>query len=110
MSQNRLPALPSVSSARPLVKCACGCGRLTSRTFAPGHDSRLKGGCVRVARGLLSLAQIAEIMGRPFADAVRKAMADKALMRRWNVELPKGKDVKPEAEVEVAAEVPAEVA
>lgn len=94
----RLASLPSVSSARPQSPCACGCGRLTGRTFAPGHDARLKGGCVRVARGLMTLKQIADAIGqvegpargKAFADAVRKALADRQLMKRWNVEVPKG--------------------
>lgn len=103
----KLPSLPSVSSTRPLVKCACGCGRLTSRTFAPGHDARLKGGCVRVARGLLSLKQVADAMGKPFADAVKKALADRVLMRRWNVEVPKG--ASKETVEDVAAEVAEDV-
>lgn len=98
-SLNRLPSLPSVSSARPQVPCACGCGRRTGRTFAPGHDARLKGGCVRVARGLMTLKEVAEHMGKPFADAVRKALADRQLMKRWQVEVPR----------EAKAEVPAEV-
>lgn len=80
-----LPALPSVSSVRPQHACACGCGRLTSRTFAPGHDARLKGGVVRLVRGLLTIDQIGEIMGLPFAAACLKALQDGPLMVRWAV-------------------------
>lgn len=87
---NSLPVLPSLpsSSTRPSHPCACGCGRSCKGTFAPGHDARLKGGCVRVANGSMTLDQVAEVMGRPFADAVKRALANRALMARWQVEVP----------------------
>ena len=84
---NSLPALPSVSRLRPQVRCACGCGFLTQRTFTPGHDARLKGLIIRVVRGLMTLDQVAEFGGPDTRKAVAKAMTDKALMRRWNIEI-----------------------
>ena len=83
-----LPALPSVSSVRPQHACACGCGRLTGRTFAPGHDARLKGGVVRVVRGLMTLDEIEQVMGAPFRKAVEAVLASPALLRRWSIEVP----------------------
>lgn len=54
-----LPKLPArARKPRPQVQCACGCGALTGRTFAPGHDSRLKGWVLRVERGIVKLADI----------------------------------------------------
>ena len=85
---NRLPALTSLSSVRPLVPCRCGCGGSTQRTFVPGHDSRLKGLIVRVIRDVMTLDQVAEWGGPGTRKAVEAAMKDRALMKRWNIEAP----------------------
>lgn len=94
MANNSLPALPSVPRVRPLFSCACGCGSLTQRTFTPGHDAKLKGIIVRVVRGVMSLEDVktwADEFGRgtQTVEAVRKAMANKGLMQRWNIVVPK---------------------
>jgi len=106
MTNNRLASLPSLpsSTTRAHVPCACGCGRTTTRTFAPGHDARLKGGIVRVVRGLMTLKEVADVMGRPFAEAVRKAMADTVRMRAWGLEA----EVKAARRAETKVEQPVE--
>ena len=60
----KLPALPrAASKQKPLVPCACGCPAMTRSTFYPGHDSRLKGWALRIARGVLTLADMTEKYG-----------------------------------------------
>lgn len=56
----KLPPLPRKASAsnKPLVDCGCGCGVKTKSKFAPGHDSRLRGWSIRVARDLVKLEAI----------------------------------------------------
>lgn len=88
MTTNKLPQLPSLPSTRrpgAQRKCACGCERLTQRTFAPGHDARLKGGVIRHIAGM-PIAEIAEIMGQAFADAVTATLANPARLRAWSIE------------------------
>lgn len=80
-----LPTLPTATRTRPTSACRCGCGRLTQRMFAPGHDARLKGLIIRQIRGVMTNADIAEWGGQATADAVTKAIADKALMKRWDI-------------------------
>lgn len=54
--RTKLPALPrAASKQKPEVDCACGCGAKTRSTFYPGHDSRLKGWALRIARNVLTL-------------------------------------------------------
>jgi len=36
-------AVAKAPKAKALASCLCGCGALSARTFAPGHDMRLKG-------------------------------------------------------------------
>jgi hypothetical protein len=91
-TNNRLPALPSVSRIRPMFSCSCGCGSLTQRSFTPGHDARLKGIIIRVVRGVMTLDDVrewAEGRGEQTVAAVTKAMANKGLMARWNITIPK---------------------
>lgn len=55
----KLPPLPrKAGSPKPLVDCACGCGLKTRSKFAPGHDSRLRGWSLRVARGFIKMDEI----------------------------------------------------
>lgn len=91
---NNLPALPSVGRIRPSFSCACGCGSLTQRSFTPGHDARLKGLIIRLVRGVMTLDDVrtwADEIGRgeQTVAAIKKAMANAALMKRWNIEIPK---------------------
>lgn len=89
---NSLPSLPSVARVRPLFSCTCGCGLLTQRAFTPGHDARLKGLIIRVVRGVMTLEDVrtwAEDRGDQTVAAVKKAMANAALMKRWNIVIPK---------------------
>lgn len=54
-----LPSLPSRSRKnRPLVPCACGCGRPTHGTWYPGDDGRATGWAIRIERGLMVLADV----------------------------------------------------
>ena len=73
-----LAALPKMPKAarkpKALVPCGCGCGGTTTRSFAPGHDSRLKGWVLRVERGVVKLADIPD--GE--RQAVKAAIAAKA--------------------------------
>lgn len=58
----KLPPLPrGQAKSKPLVACGCGCGQQTRSKFAPGHDSRLRGWALRIARGLITLPQVAEL-------------------------------------------------
>lgn len=87
---NNLPALPSVSRVRPLFTCSCGCGGTTQRAFVPGHDARLKGIIIRIVRGVMTFDDVktwANEIGRgeQTVAAVKKAMANAALMKRWNI-------------------------
>jgi len=60
----KLPSLPRGSSKpKPLTPCGCGCPLMTRSKFAPGHDSRLRGWALRVARGMLTVAEISEKYG-----------------------------------------------
>lgn len=55
----KLPPLPrKAGSPKPLVACACGCGMQTRSRFAPGHDSRLRGWALRIARNIIELKDI----------------------------------------------------
>lgn len=58
----KLPPLPKLPKAarkpKALHACRCGCGQQTASRFCPGHDSRLKGWCLRVNRGVVKLADI----------------------------------------------------
>lgn len=55
----KLPPLPrKAGSPKPLVPCACGCGMMTKSKFAPGHDSRLRGWALRIARDILKPADV----------------------------------------------------
>ena len=84
-----LPVLPSLTTRiHAWVDCRCGCGQQTQRTFAPGHDARLKGLIVRVVRGVMTLQEIEEWGGERTRKAVEEGIADKALLRRWNIEIP----------------------
>ena len=57
----KLPALPrGATKQKPEVDCACGCGAQTRSTFYPGHDSRLKGWALRIARNVLTLDDMVE--------------------------------------------------
>ena len=84
-----LPSLPSSSTrTHALVRCGCGCARLTQRTFAPGHDARLKGLVVRAVRGVMTLAEIEEWGGEATRKAVEGVLANPGLLKRWNIEVP----------------------
>ena len=57
--QPKLPPLPRKAGApKPEKPCDCGCGLMTRGKFFPGHDSRLRGWAIRVARGVWSLEDI----------------------------------------------------
>lgn len=88
-----LPALPSSARTRPLSACVCGCGGLTQRSFVPGHDARLKGVLLRVVAGTMSLDAVQEWgdaigRGTQIRAAVEKALKDKALLKRWKIDVP----------------------
>lgn len=83
-----LPSLPSSSRVRPQVKCACGCGQLTSRTWFPGHDARQKGILLRVVSGVMTLAEVKSLLGSACHAAVVRDLGDSALLRRWSIEVP----------------------
>jgi len=85
---NALPSLPSVSRVRASNKCGCGCGRLTGRTFAPGHDARLKGLILRVLAAVMTLDDVAAWGGEDTRKAVEGAIANPVLLKRWNIEVP----------------------
>ncbi len=57
-----LPKLPSLprGAGKPKAEkpCECGCGLMTKSRFAPGHDSRLKGWAIRIARKQVKLEDI----------------------------------------------------
>ena len=92
INNRSLPSLPSVARIRPVFSCSCGCGSLTQRSFAPGHDARLKGLIIRVVRGVMSLEDVrtwAEGRGEQTVTAVTKAMANAALMKHWNIAIVK---------------------
>lgn len=94
MSNNSLPSLPSVPRVRSLHSCACGCGSLTQKVFTPGHDAKLKGIIMRVVRDVMTLDDVktwADGFGRgaQTVEAVKRAMANKVLMQRWNIVIPK---------------------
>ena len=87
MNTNKLATLPTLPTNRTKAstKCACGCGRLTQRTFAPGHDRRMKGLMIRVARNVMTLEDVRDWGGIDTMEAVREAMEDGRLMKRWNI-------------------------
>lgn len=55
-----MPRLPRARKAKPKRPCACGCGAETTGTYAPGHDSYLRGWKLRVERGLVKLSDVPE--------------------------------------------------
>lgn len=58
----KLPPLPrGAGKPKPLVDCSCGCGMQTRSKFAPGHDSRLRGWALRIARGMCKLDDIVSV-------------------------------------------------
>jgi len=58
----KLPPLPrGANKQKPLVPCGCGCGSQTRSKFAPGHDSRLRGWALRVARNMVKLDEIVTV-------------------------------------------------
>ncbi len=71
-----LPALPRLARAsKPAsIPCECGCGLLTKSRFVPGHDSRLRGWCLRVERGLVEL----DAIPNGERQAVEKELAKRA--------------------------------
>jgi hypothetical protein len=77
-----LPTLPKVNATRP---CACGCDRLTQRTFAPGHDARLKAVMIRVIRGVMTIDEVRTWGGDGLAKATEAGIKDAQLMKRWNI-------------------------
>lgn len=85
--KNQLPRLPQISKSttRAWGKCACGCGGGTQSTFVPGHDARQKGIIIRLVRGVMTEADIAEWGGEAVLVATMKAMDDKGRMERWNL-------------------------
>lgn len=91
-----LPSLPS--SARPgsLAPCRCGCGDTTLRTWTVGHDARHKGVLVRVVRGQMSYEDVAEWASANYGPsnkviaAVARDLKDRALLKRWKIEVPAG--------------------
>lgn len=85
----RLPALPTMTrgrSASNWTNCACGCGQGTQSTFAPGHDARLKGLMIRNLRGVMTLEEIEDWGGVETRKAVEKALKDRRLIERWNLQ------------------------
>ena len=64
------------------------CGRLTGRTFAPGHDARLKGLILRVLAAVMTLDDVAAWGGEDTRAAVEAAIGNVALLKRWNIEVP----------------------
>jgi hypothetical protein len=55
------PAAPAPKAAKvaarppkpkPELPCVCGCGETTRALFVQGHDARVKGSLLRVARGV----------------------------------------------------------
>lgn len=67
----KLPPLPrAAGKPKPFKDCGCGCGMKTRSEFAPGHDSRLRGWALRVARGIVTVEGIRELAGDGEANAV----------------------------------------
>lgn len=66
----KVPETPEQRDARIAAKktnpCVCGCGQLVERFFAQGHDARVHGWLLKVAKGALKLAELNE--------SVRKAL------------------------------------
>lgn len=52
------PTLPPTRRTLSKRPCCCGCGQLTGREFAQGHDARLKGWLLRLERGEVGLAEV----------------------------------------------------
>lgn len=48
------------TSTRTLRSCTCGCGAPTARTFAPGHDARLKSEIRAVVEGRAEIRVLAK--------------------------------------------------
>jgi len=57
-----LPKMPSVRNRKPKATqpCACGCGTMTQRTWAPGHDARANGWAIRIERDICKMADVPE--------------------------------------------------
>ena len=75
-----LPALPRMAKAtKPAsIPCECGCGLLTKSRFFPGHDSRLRGWCLRVERKLITLDQVPDGPNGGERAAVKRELAKRA--------------------------------
>ena len=69
-----LPKLPKLPRQHALRPCECGCGRDVPRRFAPGHDSRLRGTILRVRTGVMSLDEVANLIGIGCAEAAAEAL------------------------------------
>lgn len=58
----RTTAAKNTATRKPAIKlararfCACGCGKLTARTFAPGHDAKARSLLLKVERGELNVS------------------------------------------------------
>lgn len=73
----KLPAMPRARGAkkdRPLKPCECGCGGTTKSRFCPGHDSYLRGLCLRVHRQIMTLDDVAKLVGGEIGKAQRAAV------------------------------------
>lgn len=98
-----LPALPSSSKPRRLRACSCGCGTPTASTFAPGHDSKLKGWVIRFEMNAAAireaLADWPNMLKQVEAVAAMRAEGRNVSFMR-NVELPEPKVEGPKEEGE----------
>jgi hypothetical protein len=64
------------------LECTCGCGRKTSASFLPGHDSKLHALVLKISRGEAKLSELPksertrEYLGRApwMTAALRKAV------------------------------------
>lgn len=69
-----LPALPKAArKAAEKHPCACGCGFQTSAQFVPGHDSRLRGWVIRLARKAIEPTAIPDGERQVAEKVLRKA-------------------------------------
>ncbi len=80
-----LPRLPKGRMARNWNECACGCGGGTQSTYVAGHDGYMKGVILRYLRGQMDLVEITEKCGEATSKAVETHLADKNLVKRWNL-------------------------
>lgn len=60
-------------------RCACGCKNPTARTFAPGHDAKLKGAVLKIVRGEAALRTVPKsalefAIGWPALGSNRRAL------------------------------------